>query len=120
MGFGGAIASVLAAFFVGQNGAFAMDCMVFSVLPEAGSFAIPFGLVAAINRKAEQEGKVVSTALQMSLLNCCSTVGQQICTLTLASIEAHLPLKAALPCVFILAGIAFSVAGSSALCLNDR
>merc|ERR1712151_925481 len=115
--FGGAIVSILAAFFVKQNGAFAM---VFSVLPEAGSFAIPFGLVAAINRRAEQEGKVVSTALQMSLLNCCSTVGQQICSTTLAAVEGGMPLTAALPVTFMVAAVAQTIGGTGALFLDDK
>merc|ERR1712087_64309 len=113
--FGGAIVSILAAFFVKQNGAFAMVCMVFSVLPEAGSFAIPFGLVAAINRRAEQEGKTVSTALQMSLLNCCSTLGQQICSTTLAAVEGRMSLTAALPVTFMVAAVAQSIGGVGAL-----
>ena len=37
---------------------------------------------------------MVSTALQMSLLNCCVTVGQQICTVALAGIEGRLSLEA--------------------------
>jgi len=117
--FVGGIASLLAAFAVGHSGAFAMVCMTLSVMPETGSFAIPFGLVATLNKRAEEEGKQVSTALQMALLNCCVTVGQQICTTILAAIEGSLSLEAALPCVFILAAVAQTVAGSGALCLDD-
>ena len=30
-------------------------CMAISIMPETGSFAIPFGLVATLNKRAEQE-----------------------------------------------------------------
>jgi len=115
----GAIVSILAAFFVGHSGGFAIACLVFSIMPEAGSFAIPFGLVATLNKRAEEEGKPVSTALQMALLNCCVTVGQQICTMILAGIEGKLSLEAALPCVFIVAAIAQGLGGTGALFLDD-
>jgi len=116
----GAVVSVLAAFAVGHNGAFALACMTASIMPETGSFAIPFGLVATLNKRAEEEGKQVSTALQMALLNCCVTVGQQVCTLTLAGIEGRLTLQAALPCVFVLAAAAQAAGCAGALCLDDR
>ncbi|CAJ1358926.1 unnamed protein product [Effrenium voratum] len=116
----GLVVSILAAFFVGHNGTFAIVVMIFSVLPETGSFAIPFGLVATLNKRAEQEGKHVSTALQMALLNCCVTIGQQICTMSLAGIEASMELEAALPCVFIVAGVAQALGGVGTLFLDDR
>jgi Na+/melibiose symporter-like transporter len=115
----GATVSLLAAFAVGHQGAFAILCWAFSIMPETGSFAIPFGLVATLNKRAEAEGKTVSTALQMALLNCCVTVGQEICHLVLSLIEGNLELKQALPCVFILAGVAHCLGGASALCLDD-
>mmetsp|Transcript_57537 Transcript_57537/g.173984 ORF Transcript_57537/g.173984 Transcript_57537/m.173984 type:complete len:486 (-) Transcript_57537:167-1624(-) len=116
----GMVASILAAFVVGRSSTFALVCMTASIMPETGSFAIPFGLVATLNKRAEEQGKQVSTALQMALLNCCVTVGQQICTLTLAGIEGGMPLHAALPCVFMLAAAAQLIGGSTALCLDDR
>jgi len=115
----GAVASFLAAFAVGHVSMFAIACFTLSVMPEVGSFAIPFGLVATLNQRAEREGKQVSTALQMSLLNCCVTVGQQICTLSLAAIMGTLSMSMALPCVFMLAGGAQALAGSGALFLDD-
>merc|ERR1719401_3321507 len=115
----GAVACVLAAFVVGHSGAFAIVCMTLSTMPETGSFAIPFGLVATLNRKAEEEGKPVSTALQMALLNCCVTVGQQLCTMTLAAIEGKLELEKALPLIFMVAAVALGIAGTSALFLDD-
>jgi len=116
----GAVVSLLAAFAVGHSGVFAIICWTGSIMPETGSFAIPFGLVATLNKRAEEQGKQVSTALQMALLNCCVTVGQEVCHLVLSLIEGNMPLKKALPCVFILAGVAHALGGSSALCLDDK
>lgn len=115
----GVLACGLAAFVVGHNATLAMFCLMISVMPETGSFAIPFGLVATLNKRAAQEGKLVSTALQMALLNCCVTVGQQICTMTLAGIEGKLSLDKALPLIFIIAGASQAVAGGCTLTLND-
>jgi len=116
----GALVSMLAAFAVGHNGAFATACLAASVMPEAGSFAIPFGLVAILNKKAEEKGDAVSTALMMALLNCCVTVGQQVCTLALSSIEYKMGnLEAALPCVFMLAAGAQLLGGSLTCALDD-
>merc|ERR1711972_264021 len=116
----GAVVSMVAAFLVGHSAVLAIICMMVSIMPETGSFAIPFGLVATLNKRAQLEGKPVSTALQMALLNCCVTVGQQICTLVLAGIEGKLSLEQALPCVFMLASGAQLLGGTSALFLNDR
>merc|ERR1719433_1606345 len=118
--FVGAIASTLAAFVVGHSGTFAIICMTASTMPETGSFAIPFGLVATLNKRAQEEGKQVSTALQMALLNCCVTVGQQICPTTLAAIEGQLSLETALPCVFMVAATAQALGGTGALLLDDK
>ncbi|CAE7195567.1 SUT5 [Symbiodinium natans] len=101
--FVGAIVSFLAGYIVGHNSAFAIIIFIFSIMPETGSFAIPFGLVATLNKRAEQEGKQVSTALQMALLNCCVTVGQQLCHVVTASIETRMPLETALPVAFLFA-----------------
>jgi hypothetical protein len=116
----GFVSSLLAALVVGHDGNFAEVCMIMAVFPETGCFSIPFGLIATMNKRLEKQGKPVSTALQMALLNCCITVGQQICTLTLAGIEGKLSLEKALPCVFMLAAIAQGVAGGSTLFLDDK
>mmetsp|Transcript_1517 Transcript_1517/g.1777 ORF Transcript_1517/g.1777 Transcript_1517/m.1777 type:complete len:109 (+) Transcript_1517:145-471(+) len=89
-------------------------------MPETGSFAIPFGLVATLNKRAEEEGKPVSTALQMALLNCCVTVGQQVCTVSLAAIETGMSMEAALPLIFLIGGVAHCLGGFGALLLEDR
>lgn len=115
----GFIASMAAAFFVGTNGLYATICLTFSIMPETGSFAIPFGLVATLNRRAAKEGKQVSTALQMALLNCCVTIGQQICTLSLALIQGKMSFKDSLPYIFMLSAGAQIVATGGALMLDD-
>mmetsp|Transcript_83311 Transcript_83311/g.268525 ORF Transcript_83311/g.268525 Transcript_83311/m.268525 type:complete len:520 (+) Transcript_83311:73-1632(+) len=115
----GTLVSILAAFAVGHSGVFAKICLTISIMPETGSFAIPFGLVATLNARAAAEGKMVSTALQMALLNCCVTVGQQICTMTLAIIESQMSLQKALPLVFMVAALAQGLGGVGALFLND-
>jgi hypothetical protein len=117
--FVGVVASLLAAFAAGHSGTFGEICMMFSIMPETGSFAIPFGLVATLNKRAAAEGKHVSTALQMALLNCCVTVGQQICTMTLAGIEGAMSVEKALPCVFMLAAGAQALAGIGTVFLDD-
>mmetsp|Transcript_135766 Transcript_135766/g.352012 ORF Transcript_135766/g.352012 Transcript_135766/m.352012 type:complete len:480 (-) Transcript_135766:280-1719(-) len=118
--YAGAVVSILAAAVVGHSSTFAIICMIISVMPETGSFAIPFGLVATLNKRAEEEGKQVSTALQMALLNCCVTVGQQICTMVLSGIESKMSLETALPCVFFVAAGAQLLAGTGTLFLDDR
>jgi len=55
----------------------------------------------------------------MSLLNCCVTVGQQICTLTLAAIEGRMSLEAALPLVFVVSATAQVLGGIGAMFLDD-
>jgi len=118
--FVGAVVSVLAAFVVQHNGTFALLCMMFSVLPEVGSFAIPFGLVAVLNKQAEKEGKPVSTALQMAFLNSCITVGQEVSILSTGTLEAGRPIKDSLKIELSMAGVALTVAGIGALLLNDN
>merc|ERR1711860_50617 len=117
--FVGATASFLAALFVGHQANFAVICMTMAEITMVGCFSVPYGLVAAMNEKAAREGKTVSTALQMALLNCCVTVGQQVCTMFLAVIESWIPLEKALLIGFMLAGVSFVVAGVATLFLDD-
>jgi hypothetical protein len=72
-----------------------------------------------LNEQAAKEGKQVSTALQMALLNCCVTVGQQVCTMFLAAIESRIALDQALLIGFMLAAVSFGVAGIATLFLDD-
>jgi len=115
----GATASLLAAMVVGHNGNFAIICMTMAEITCVGCFSVPYGMVAALNERAAKAGKHVSTALQMALLNCCVTVGQQVCTMFLAVIESWIPLEKALLIGFMLAGVSFIVAGVATLFLDD-
>jgi len=115
----GAAISFLASFAVQHSGAFAMFCMVVSMVPEAATFAIPYGLVAIWNKSAEEQGRPASTAMQMALLNCCITVGQQLNTLVLALLETSLDLSHSLIVMFVIAGVAAAIAGTGALFLKD-
>merc|ERR1719511_395807 len=118
--FVGATASFLAALFVGHHANFAVICMTMAEITMVGCFSVPYGLVAAMNEKAAREGKTVSTALQMALLNCCVTVGQQLCTMILAFVESYIELDKALLVGFAVAGVAFVTSGIATLFLNDR
>merc|ERR1712228_476760 len=113
----GMLASLAAAFLVGHSGLFAQLCFTISIMPETGSFSVPFGLVALKNRQDEAAGKVVSTALQMALLNCCITIGQQACTMILSAIESRMPMAEALPVIFVVAAAVYGVASASTLTL---
>lgn len=115
----GAVASFLAAVAVGHNGNFAVVCVTLAEITGVGSFSVPFGIVATLNERMAREGKQVSTALQMSLLNCCVTVGQQVCTMFLAGVEGFVELNKALPIGFMFAAVALTVAGVATLFLND-
>lgn len=115
----GSLLAFLAALAVGHSHTFALLCAVLSKVPEAATFAVPYGLVAAWNKKAEEEGRPVSTAMQMAALNCCITVGQQVCTLVLAGVEAGLSLSRSLIVMFIISGVASALAGTGALFLKD-
>jgi len=113
--FAGAGASYAAAFFVKHNVDLATACMVLSVLPLVGSHGIPWGLLAASNRAAEEQGLRVSTALQMALLNCGLVVGQQICHVTLAALESFVAPTLALQAMMACGAVALAMAGAGAL-----
>ncbi|CAK0908888.1 unnamed protein product [Prorocentrum cordatum] len=115
----GAAASTAAAFFVQHNGMFALLCANLSGLPFAGASAIPFGIVAAFSKRDESQGERSSIALNMSFLNCASTFGQQLCTLTLAVIEGNIDLAQALPIMFIVAAAAEALAAAGAYLVDD-
>merc|ERR1712012_614686 len=115
----GAVGSFLAAVAVGHNGNFAIICTTMAEITGVGSFSVPFGIIAMLNERMAREGKQVSTALQMSLLNCCVTLGQQICTMFLAGVEGFVELDKALPIGFMFAAAALTVAGVATIFLND-
>jgi len=114
----GAAASLLAAFAVGHSGTFAMTCLVLSIVAETGAGSVPYGLVASCSQQAEVAGKQTSTAMQMALLNCCITVGQQVTTLTLAGLETQLSLAQSLLIILGTTGVVYALAGTGALLLK--
>jgi hypothetical protein len=119
----GAAASLLAAFAVGHSGTFAMTCLVLSVVAETGTGSVPYGLVASWSQQAEAAGNPTSTAMQMALLNCCITVGQQVTVLALAGLElpvTHLSLASSLLVILGATGVMYALAGTGALFLKVR
>lgn len=116
--FVGAIVCFLCAFVVGQNHNLAIACFVLSNVPLTAAGSIPFGIVAVWNKAAEQAGKVGSVAVQMALINCCITVGQQICTLTLGALESSYDVNESLKYIFILGTVTGGLGGIGALFLN--
>jgi len=115
--FVGAGVSYAAAFFVKHNADFATACMALSVLPCVGAQGIPWGLIAASNKAAEERGLPVSTALQMALLNCGLVLGQQFTHLTLAAMESFVAPTLALPAMLAAGAVAMTMAGAGALLL---
>mmetsp|Transcript_17472 Transcript_17472/g.54983 ORF Transcript_17472/g.54983 Transcript_17472/m.54983 type:complete len:479 (+) Transcript_17472:79-1515(+) len=115
----GAVVSFLAALVVGHSRVLAIACLTVSIMPETGTFAIPFGLIATLNKRAEEEGRQVSTALQMAMLNACVTVGQEVCHLTQSIIVQSVGLTTGLLYLYVLAGSVHALGGTLALCLDD-
>jgi hypothetical protein len=115
----GFLASLMAAWFVQHNRVWALICWIISVMPEVGAFSIPFGLLAAVNKRAELEGKPTTAALQMALLNCCITVGQQVCTCTLAAWQAVGTMEGSLRACFTLAAASYLVGSFLAWFIDD-
>merc|ERR1711879_833971 len=85
----------------------------------AGS--IPFGIVAVWNKMAEEAGHVGSVALQMAILNCCITVGQQLCTMIVMGFEGSgMETLEALKYLFIISMVANGVGGICSLFLGGN
>jgi len=79
----GAAVCALAGFVVGHNGTLAMITILLSNITMSACGALPYGIVALWNAAAEKKGKAGSVAMQMAILNCCITVGQQASTMVL-------------------------------------
>jgi len=82
----------------------------------AGS--IPYGIVAVWNKAAEEAGHAGSVAMQMAILNCCITVGQQLCTMILGGLETSYSLAKALKGMLIIGMVANGLGGVGALFLT--
>lgn len=115
----GAVASLLAAFAVGHSGTFAIVCLVLTIVAETATVSVPYSLVAKWNQQAEAAGKPASTAMQMALLNCCITVGQQVTVLTLSGIQTKVSLETSLLIVLGISGVMYALSGIGAFFLEE-
>merc|ERR1712007_236073 len=88
------------------------------IVAETATVSVPYSLVAKWNQQAEDAGKPTSTAMQMALLNCCITVGQQVTVLTLSGIQTKVSLETSLLIVFGTSGVMYALAGIGAFFLK--
>jgi hypothetical protein len=114
----GGVVCFLCAFVVGQQHSLAIACFVLSNVPLTAVGSIPYGIVAVWNKAAEQAGQVGSVAMQMAILNCCITVGQQLCTLLLSGLENAYSVDDALKYLFFISAVAGGVSGAGAFFLK--
>mmetsp|Transcript_24715 Transcript_24715/g.33398 ORF Transcript_24715/g.33398 Transcript_24715/m.33398 type:complete len:117 (+) Transcript_24715:2-352(+) len=91
--------------------------LVLANIPLGAAGSIPYGIVAVWNSKAEESGKS-SLAMQLALLNCCITVGQQVCHSVLGALEVVYPVPEALERLFINSMVANGVASIGSLFLG--
>eukprot|EP00414_Alexandrium_minutum_P001241 CAMPEP_0113843416 /NCGR_PEP_ID=MMETSP0328-20130328/13241_1 /TAXON_ID=39455 /ORGANISM="Alexandrium minutum" /LENGTH=484 /DNA_ID=CAMNT_0000812375 /DNA_START=74 /DNA_END=1528 /DNA_ORIENTATION=+ /assembly_acc=CAM_ASM_000350 len=115
--FVGAIVCYLSAFQVGHSGTMAKLSLILSNIPLGAAGSIPYGIVAVWNSKAEKSGKS-SLAMQMAIVNCCITVGQQVCHTVLGTFETSNPVPEALKQLFTYSMVANGVAAIGALFLG--
>merc|ERR1712151_690383 len=113
-----AIVCFLSAFVVGQSHGLAIACFVLSNVGLTAAGSIPYGIVAVWNKAAEQAGHVGSIAMQMAILNCCITVGQQLCTMILGGLEGSFSVNDSLKGLYIISMVANGLGGIGALFLT--
>merc|ERR1719433_1752576 len=106
------------AFVVGHSHQLAVTCFILSSVGMTAAGSIPYGIVAVWNKAAEQAGHAGSVAMQMAILNCCITVGQQLCTMILSGLETTYSLVDAIKFLFVISLVANGLAGISALFLT--
>jgi len=117
--FVGAFVCFMCAFVVGQSHTLAIGCFVLSNIGLTAAGSIPYGIVAVWNKAAEEAGHAGSVAMQMAILNCCITVGQQLCTMILGGLESSYSVNDALKGLFILSMIANGLGGVGAMFLTS-
>merc|ERR1739844_777073 len=117
--FVGAGVCFLCAFVVQHSRTLAIVAFVLSNVCLTAAGSLPYGIVAVWNKAAEQAGKAGSVAMQMAILNCCITVGQQLCTMMLAWLQGSFEFVVAIRCLFIISMFANGFAGFAALFLNS-
>merc|ERR1719264_1601238 len=118
--FGAAAVCFMCAFVVGHSHTLAFTCSVLSTVGMTAAGSIPYGIVAVWNRAAEEAGHAGSVAMQMAILNCCITVGQQLCTMILGGLEGTLEFVVAIKYLFVISMMANGLAGVAALFLNTK
>merc|ERR1719282_350041 len=108
----------LCAFVVGHSHKLAVACFILSNVGLTAAGSIPYGIVAVWNRAAEAAGHAGSVAMQMAILNCCITVGQQLCTMILGGLEGSFSVNDSLKGLYIISMVANGLGGIGALFLT--
>merc|ERR1719464_1352582 len=108
----------MCAFVVGHSHTLAFTCSVLSTVGMTAAGSIPYGLVAVWNRAAEEAGHAGSVAMQMAILNCCITVGQQLCTMILGGLEGFWSVNDSLKGLYTISMLANGFGGIGALFLT--
>jgi len=116
--FVGAAVCFMCAFVVKHSHNLALFCFVLSSVGMTAAGSIPYGIVAVWNRAAEEAGQAGSVAMQMAILNCCITVGQQLCTMILGGLEGSFSVIDSLKGLFIISMVANGLGGIGALFLT--
>jgi len=116
--FGGAAVCFMAAFVVGHSHNLAILCFVLSNVGLTAAGSIPYGIVAVWNKTAEEAGHAGSVAMQMAVLNCCITVGQQLCTMILGGLEGSFSVNDSLRGLYIISMVANGLGGVGSLFLT--
>jgi len=114
----GAAVCFMCAFVVQHSHGLAIFCFVISNVCLTAAGSIPYGIVAVWNRQAEERGQVGSVAMQMAVLNCCITVGQQLCTMILGAFEGAVDVVDAVKYLYIISMVANSLGGFGSLLLT--
>jgi len=114
----GGVVCFLCAFVVGHQHVLASVCFVLSNVPLTAIGSIPYGMVAVWSKAAVQAGKAGSVAMQMAILNCCITVGQQLCHMILGGLESYESVDESLKNLFIISAAANVAAGISTFFLK--
>merc|ERR1712150_345808 len=108
----------MCAFVVGHSHNLAIACFVLSNVTLTAAGSIPYGIVAVWNKAAEQAGHAGSVAMQMAILNCCITVGQQLCTMILGGLEGMYSVNDSLKGLYTISMLAHGLGGVAALFLR--
>merc|ERR1719367_1269751 len=106
------------AFVVGNSHRLAVVCFILSSVGLTAAGSIPYGIVTVWNKAAEAAGATSSVAMQMAILNCCITVGQQLCTIILGGLEVSYSLPDALKGMLIISMVANGLGGVGAFFLT--